>query len=141
MNNPQLKDAFYKDQPQVIFLDTETTGLNIMTDKPFLISLGWGEKIFLTKGDDPFVQTIFDTPTVKEIWIWNAKYDAHMLYNIGFNIPWKKWNDGIAAAMLAGYTDQIYTKMALKDLAGQLLGLWPCSQNRSRRIPKTKRAT
>ncbi len=29
--------------PNYIGFDTETTGLNIITDKPFLVSFGWSE--------------------------------------------------------------------------------------------------
>ncbi len=121
--NHNLIQDFEKDQPCVLYLDTETTGLNIMKDKPFLITIGWNDKIYITSPNDANVQYIFDHSSVRTIWVWNAKYDAHMLYNIGFRIPWNKWNDGIAVAMLAGYVDQPYSKVGLKDLAENMLGL------------------
>ena len=77
-----------------IGFDTETTGLNIITDKPFLLSYGWS-----TPDGNNCVYTVDYTDKVGNVLInyarehkiplfaHNAKYDYHMFQNGGSPIP------------------------------------------------------
>jgi len=99
--------------PQYIGWDTETTGLNIITDKPFLVSFGWSEY-----GDNS-VYTFDYTPEMFEILInfcklsqcsmfaHNAKFDYHMVQNGGSPIPDSiKLYDSITVARLTENADE-----------------------------------
>lgn len=54
-----MLQAFGKDKPKSIGFDTETTGLHIIKDKPFLIQLGWGRKVFTFYPTDNLMQAFF----------------------------------------------------------------------------------
>lgn len=72
-----------------IGFDTETTGLNIITDKPFLLSYGWennGEKYVYTVDYTEDVGKVFVDFVTKyyiPLFAHNAKYDYHMFQNGG----------------------------------------------------------
>lgn len=84
-----MRATFYNELPTIGGFDTETTGLHIIKDKPFLIQFGW------IKGDSGRVFTFY--PTTENMRIFfeltyrlnycvaqNIKYDCHMLSNIGY---------------------------------------------------------
>lgn len=86
----RMQDLFNQDKPLVGGYDTETTGLHIKKDKPFLIVFGW-----LIRGGEGRVFTFKPTPKSMNLFFYlakklkmfvahNAKYDGHMLANIGF---------------------------------------------------------
>ncbi|MBR6113528.1 MAG: hypothetical protein IKP79_03355 [Bacilli bacterium] len=97
-----------------IGFDTETTGLNIITDKPFLLSYGWSTP----EGNN----CVFVVPYTKEvgnvfinyinehqipIFAHNAKYDYHMFQNGGSPIPdTVKIYDSITVARLTENADE-----------------------------------
>ena len=72
-----------------IGFDTETTGLNIITDKPFLLSYGWennGEKYVYTVDYTKDVGKVFVDFVTKyyiPLFAHNAKHDYHMFQNGG----------------------------------------------------------
>ncbi len=68
---------------QVIAIDTETTGLVVWRDIPLYFSLAWGRnRCCLHASILPYFQNIFNDPT--KWWIMaNAKYDTHILSNVG----------------------------------------------------------
>ena len=91
----------YKDKTNskaIIFFDTETTGLNIKYDKPFL--LPWG---FYTEDFDAYIycvdidvdellfkqtaESIIKLSKLNGLCGHNIKYDIHMLNNIGIDTP------------------------------------------------------
>lgn len=99
--------------PNYIGWDTETTGLNIITDKPFLVSFGWSDH-----GDNE-VYTFDYTPEMFNILVnfcrinqipmfaHNAKYDFHMVANGGSPIPDTiKLYDSITVARLTENADE-----------------------------------
>ena len=97
--NKQANDCFRlfaNQKPQLAAFDTETTGLHIILDKPFLFQFGWINEA--TKQGYTFVVDIEKQPLLSRAVIskWNkvvesckkylahnVKYDMHMLTNIG----------------------------------------------------------
>jgi DNA polymerase I len=87
----QMITLFLKDKPLIGSFDTETSGLHIKKDKPFLIQFGW-----LYRGKDyGRVFTFYPTTDnmsvffqlcqkLKLVVAQNLKYDLHMLTNIGY---------------------------------------------------------
>lgn len=86
----KIVDAFYETKPKSIGFDTETTGLHIIKDKPFLMQVGWN-----TTKDSGIVFTFEPTPSlvtlffqlckqVNYVFAHNCSYDIHMLTNIGY---------------------------------------------------------
>jgi DNA polymerase-1 len=67
----------------IIAIDTETTGLVRWKDIPLYWSVAWdGKRATLNADVLPYFQHIFDDPT--KIWVFaNAKYDMHILANVG----------------------------------------------------------
>lgn len=108
-------------RPKEIVFDTETTGLNIINDKPFLAGIGFKPYRFLfndMKLLDRVMKLIPDNVTT---WAWNTKFDMHMLRNAGVKIP-HKVSDGMILARLA--TDSLTPKeggetLKLKNLAAK----------------------
>ncbi len=117
-------------------LDTETTGLHIRKDRPFLIVAG-----FMTK-DGKYIHTVKFTPRFDSllvlsdiakkvsnadyyIWGWNVKFDMHMLANRGMSgIEAINWADGMAVARLTLDVENADRKqsLALKSIAKLYLG-------------------
>lgn len=81
-------------RPTLIALDTETTGLHIIMDKPFVIQLGFtvGEQGFSFVAEKqlfPQLQKLLTDYMLSNPMTLighNLKYDLHMLENIGWNI-------------------------------------------------------
>lgn len=84
---PQLPTTIYKDA--VLVLDTETTGLNKLTDKPFMCLLrvaypGSNPTDFALPWGDALVRWLNEyLPKFKAVVCHNAKYDWHMMRNGG----------------------------------------------------------
>lgn len=87
---------FKEHKPQVSAFDTETTGLNIGLDTPFLFQFGWvyNDSVY------SFAVDIEEKPKLGKETVWSAyklvskikyfighniKYDLHMCHNIGFD--------------------------------------------------------
>lgn len=94
VNTPnELKTYLRGLKPYYISIDTETTGLHITLDKPFLMSIAIVESDQPTKGyalsiplTDEMIPTIKEClypllGIAKKIIFFNAKFDTHMLYN------------------------------------------------------------
>jgi DNA polymerase I len=123
-----MKQAFYKDRPTIGGSDTESTGLHIIKDKPFLIQFGW----LVPHTDHGRVFTFYPTPTnmrtffelanqLKYHVLQNTKYDLHMLTNIGYADEVQAMtnlceNMVVARLALEATTDQ---SLALKKLGAQ----------------------
>lgn len=86
-----MKLQFIVDKPLTGGFDTETTGLHIVKDKPFLVQFGW----LVPKEDFGRVFTFYPTPENMKVFFdlakqlkyfiaHNIKYDCHMLTNIGY---------------------------------------------------------
>lgn len=91
---PELIETVSKHK--LIAIDTETTGLLVMTDVPLFWSIAFGEKDHIRRVAMPistihrFVHLLHDQTVT---WVMaNAKFDAHMLANVGA-LPLGNWID------------------------------------------------
>ena len=97
------------EKPNYVGFDTETTGLNIITDKPFLVSIGWNDKVYTFDFDKVWFTSIIDTIEEYELPLFahNAKFDYHMVANGGSPIPdTVKLYDSITVARLTENADE-----------------------------------
>ena len=127
----QLTELYVKEKPKIVGCDTESTGLHIMRDKPFVITLGWvnlENKViyvgsFDLEQDYIAVRSLFDKFSRDDVTIvaWNVKYDMHMLANIEFDVMQNKWFDGIALVRLTTASDS-NMKLGLKPVASKYFG-------------------
>ena len=80
-----MYDKFKEDMPKVMAFDTETTGLHIIYDKPFLIQVGWFNRIFTFYPSDDYLKVFFYmAQRVKYLVGHNIGFDLHMLINVGW---------------------------------------------------------
>lgn len=112
-------------------VDTETSGLHIILDNPFCIpftlvnieeKIGKAYVIDLRQFNKDILIILEDIfKNLKKLVFWNAKFDLHMLYNIGMDLV---NNDNITDAM-------IYARLAndaiTPDKGGVVLQLKPYS--------------
>ena len=100
--------------------DTETTGLNFMKDKPFLIIFGFDKSIYYW--DANFKEATYAMFKIvqsadKMLFAHNAKYDYHMLHNIGTPIPDNiELSDSITLFRLISDCDDDFQSMRLEKL-------------------------
>ncbi|MEV2907589.1 DNA polymerase [Paenibacillus larvae] len=107
-NFKEVRRLFSRDNPKYVGFDTETTGLHIIKDRPFIVQLGWkkehGGIVFvldISKESLDLLKFIFES--VGRVFAHNVKYDMHMLSNMGFNVLNKKikWADSMFLARLS----------------------------------------
>jgi len=100
--------------------DTETTGLHLKKDIPFLLTLSFDNETYaidLTTADKELVQRLFDSMSkFKYVIGHNVKFDLHMLKNIGINYMHDNLSDTMIIARLSLAADETMT-LALKSLA------------------------
>lgn len=127
-----------------LIYDTETTGINIRTDKPFLFQYGLVDEhlnlidvqIFDatdTAAKQKFIQYLINTPTLVG---HNIKFDIHMAVNDGIDINIFENKNYIDTACLARLvinhdtqTDPTFST-ALKKLAMRYLGIDAANEER-----------
>lgn len=132
-----MVENFKSNMPEVGAFDTETTGLHIICDKPFLYQFGWYNE---NKGTGwTYVVDIEQRPnlahevikawhrlakTLKKYLGHNVKFDMHMCTNIGLEYYENNLSDTMFYIRLA--TDNIHVKhggapLKLKEFATQYL--------------------
>lgn len=71
-----------ENRPMVI--DTETTGLNKINDKPFLVPITIGDESWALRPDAKLIKWLSENMPKAECCVFhNAKFDLHMLINMG----------------------------------------------------------
>jgi DNA polymerase-1 len=85
--------------------DTETTGLHITKDVPFLIIFGWNipgkdyGRVFTFKPTQRSMDVFFKLAKKLKVFMWwNTKYDLHMMTNAGYRYEHPNLFEGIALA-------------------------------------------
>lgn len=87
----ELLSAFLKSGAKCVAFDTETTGLHIIQDLPFLVQIGWNRVVYTFYPTAPMMDTFFRIcSSVKWVFGHNVIYDAHMLTNIGYRTQVEK---------------------------------------------------
>lgn len=101
----KMIDTYLLYPPLAAAFDTETTGLSIIEDKPFLFQFGWYNKehdtIFVgvidiehTPNGVHLIQMWHNTVQTAPVYLaHNIKYDLHMLINIGAPYPYDNISD------------------------------------------------
>ena len=124
----------HREKPRFICYDTETDGLNIITSKPFLVSIGFNKTVItmdynsevmnnfwkmynLTSREDNL--KLADFKNFIGLFAHNAKYDYHMMINGGSKIPDDiTILDSITVARLTEYADE-RESMSLENLGSK----------------------
>lgn len=91
----------------VMAIDTETTGLNYMKDRVLYWSLSWERRgtpghfrrVCLRSDTLPAFARVFKNPD-REWSFVNAKYDMHMLFNMGFELKGKIFDTSVMHSLL-----------------------------------------
>ncbi len=118
---------FNKIKPKYVCYDTETTGLNNITDTPFLITFGFDKYLFICDNSNKelfnkFINKMLKIISNKHILLFahNAKYDRHMLLNNGTIFPEDiRLADTMTLARLITSCDNDFASMSLSSLGEQ----------------------
>ena len=106
--------------PKYFAYDTETTGLNFMKDVPFLVIFGFNKYVYIWDANfKEATQKMFKIVqnAKKMLFAHNAKYDYHMLHNIGTPIPEDiELSDSITLFRLISDCDDDFQSMRLEKL-------------------------
>jgi DNA polymerase-1 len=103
----QMVTLYNQDKPVIVGGDTESTGLNIIKDKAFLIVFGWvakgvkGGRVFTFYPTQRNMKIFFDlAKRAKYFFFWNTKFDIHMMNNTGFEYTYNNLAEGMVLARL-----------------------------------------
>lgn len=82
----QMVKDFGKYKPKSLGFDTESTGLHIKKDMPFLMQVGFKRTIYMFDPDNKHCMNMFFylCSRVNYVFAHNLKYDLHMLANQGY---------------------------------------------------------
>ena len=119
----EMKQDFQKDFDKIKYFgyDTETTGLSFIEDKPFLLIFGFAHNIYhwnpATLKEATYAMFDVVKQANKMLFAHNAKYDFHMLTNIGTPIPEEiELSDSITLFRLISSCDDEHASMRLEKL-------------------------
>ena len=118
--NEMKIDALFCNKIKYFAYDTETTGLNIMTDKPFLVIFGFNHNVYyweaeLTKATLAMYQIVMEHK--KMLFAHNAKFDYHMMKNNNTPIPESiELSDSMTLARLINSADDDFSSVRLEKV-------------------------
>lgn len=123
-----LLDSIKDNDCKFMCFDTESTGLNIIVDKPFLVSIGGHDIVYTLDFDKEIMDEFFkmyqeynfeDDIYYLGLLAHNCKFDYHMFTNGGVVIPEPiKLGDSITCARLTEFCDE-RVSMSLESLGGK----------------------
>lgn len=101
----QIGMALTTDAPKWITFDTETTGLHIKKDRPFLAAIAWNGKVFVFPINTGILYFLPRWSSVVErIYAHNTSYDMHMTANVTNDdlvLEITNWGDTMGLARLS----------------------------------------
>lgn len=111
-NDEQLQsliDTFKKTNPEIGAYDTETTGLHLIKDVPFLIAFGFAKYVYTFDLRDKYIKEFYLLAAELGIlFAHNAKYDYNMMANGGYPVPENiNLADSATVARLTSYADDL----------------------------------
>lgn len=116
----EMLNKYLEDTQNVTAYDTESTGLNIIKDVPFLIGFGFGNYIYAVESTpqnqevyEAFVNTMYLIMSLADrSFAHNAKFDWHMMYNLTKEEIPSNINlaDSQTVVRLTSYTDDMLSK-------------------------------
>lgn len=113
-----MLNTLEKEKPNYAGFDTETDGLHIITAKPFLVSFGFNDKVYVLEYNPEWFKNIINIIIQLNIPLFahNAKFDYHMVWNGGSKIPDEAiLYDSITVARLTENADERIS-MSLESL-------------------------
>lgn len=100
-----VKEAIVADKPKFITYDTETTGIHIKKDRPFLGAICYHQKVFVFPASKEMLLGLVEWATlVERVYAHNTTYDMHMTANvIGDNelLKIQNWGDTMGLCRLS----------------------------------------
>ena len=100
-----------------VAIDTETTGLTLWKDIPLFWSLSWDERRIFMPASTLFAFEDAFRDRTKDWVLANAKYDKHILANVGFELKGNLIDTQVMHALL--YEEEFH---ALKKMSRSVLG-------------------
>lgn len=114
---------FEKDKPIISGGDTETTGIHLKKNKPFLIIFGWlvgdSGRVYTFYPTDENMKVFFSLAKQTKMFVWhNTTYDLSMMENIG----WHYDGDNLVENMVVA---RLSLEALTARLGGDKMGLKP----------------
>lgn len=104
-NPREVLSALKIARPSFFTFDTETTGLHLKKDRPFLAAVCFSDQVYVFEANKGMLTWFPDwAKTVEMVYAHNTTYDMHMLGNVvGDKIPLqvKNWGDTMGLARLS----------------------------------------
>lgn len=110
--------------PMYIGFDTETTGLNVKTDTPFLVAFGWKSPkkrvyVFNCVHNPKMLDALmFIMRQSTKVYAHNVQFDVHMMINFGVDVSEVDFADSMTVARLTQYADSM-SRLSLESLGVQ----------------------
>lgn len=133
----EIEKFYNKDKPTLCVIDSETTGLHVIKDKPFMWVFGWllprskqtkdlKGRVFAFRQDERLLNKVFELFAKTKIAIGhNLKFDLHMFVNGG--VPLKKVTSLTNIIDTMGVCRMSFEAASARD-GGDLLGLKKVSE-------------
>jgi DNA polymerase I len=107
-NSSEMVKKFKELKPNYVVYDTETTGLDFMNDKPFLLAVGFDKYSFVFETTPENIKNFdYIRNNARMLLAHNAKYDFHMMINIGVDMSNNNLGDTMTIARLTQYADKM----------------------------------